>query len=525
MKKIIFIFIVFIISYQIYPLKFTVDPSSDRKIVIKTFFEFGASLSGANDLYGVTEYQSLFFKTSFHIADFGIGLDFKWRFKLFNQRQEFYEKDWYVEGDAVKTVLNYLDKIDFIKYGEPGFPFYFTTGKIPYLTWGTGFVVKDYHNNFFFPVSRENGLYFKFDGSNLSKYNWKEIPISASFFCTDLLDPDIFGFNVGVDIFKFTKIPPEFNLKAEFITMLDLNATESNRLSALSVDTIDKGNQRNMFTVGYTTGLAIFSFPITFTWKHKYFRLSSFNEAGLLSDFTENNNRKLGFGDKIGSEVRFIDIKDSGFLVGINAGFMFQTANFKIDYFSSNYEVIRKKQFYNLPSQFDTYVFAGLSIYAMDDVIQFHINTAIPFSPMANNEFYAKFSSKFVMEKLPLKTTKPFPDLYIAVFYETDVNQIRIGTYVDTYKSDGTHVKGLTGGSNGGYFINSITDGFRFSFEFGFKFYSAKIGFLVGIQRPSSVSLSIQSDDPDNAYYKVINLDQYNNDLQKFISLEASFVL
>ena len=156
MKKIVFcfIFIVIVLS-SINPIKFTIeDASRDTKVVLEPIFSFGFSMDAVGDLFGVTDYQTFFFNTAFHVNDFGIGFSFKFRFKFNIEKTIFYEKDWYIEDDPLKTAFAYLDKIEYIRYGSSEMPIYFTTGKIPIVTFGTGFVLKDFHNRTFFVLSR-----------------------------------------------------------------------------------------------------------------------------------------------------------------------------------------------------------------------------------------------------------------------------------------------------------------------------------------------------------------------------------
>jgi hypothetical protein len=75
MKKLILIFIIFSISSKLFPVKFISEKGNREKVVFQTIFELGFSMAGVVDLYGLTEYQSVFFKTAFHVNDFGIGLD------------------------------------------------------------------------------------------------------------------------------------------------------------------------------------------------------------------------------------------------------------------------------------------------------------------------------------------------------------------------------------------------------------------------------------------------------------------
>ncbi|HOV15519.1 MAG TPA: hypothetical protein PK771_14625, partial [Spirochaetota bacterium] len=276
MKKKFVFFILIILSINLYGIKFFVDLSDDKKLTLQGLFSSGVSQIATTDLYGLTEYQSVFFKFGFHIEDFGFLYDLNIKFRLFAERPVFYEKEWSVPDNSLATFLLYLDKIEYIKYGSDETPIYFKTGVIPYLSFGSGLIVNNYHNRFFLPVAKENGLFFKFDGKNLDKFKTNKIPVDFTFFITDLFDPDIMGLNSSVDIFDFTKINRDFGLKAGYTAIMDLNVNEKNRLSTTD-EIINEGNHRNMFSMGYTSCLFINSLFLNFKYKHKYFKINVFN--------------------------------------------------------------------------------------------------------------------------------------------------------------------------------------------------------------------------------------------------------
>ena len=245
-------------------------------------------------------------------------------------------------------------------------------------------MVSDFHNRFFLPVAKENGFYFKFDGTKLNKFKTINLPIDFTFFITDLFDPDIMGVNTSIDIFEFTKIRKDFGLSASYSAIVDLDVNEKNRLSTID-ETLDSGNYRNMISNGYSSCLFLQSFFSNFVYKNRYFRINIFNESGFLFDlynkvYDENVSYKqrFGFGNKFGGEIRFVEIKDSDFLLGVTLSLIATTENFIFDYFSSNYEIVRNKKYLNLPKKGMVAINGGFAIYFMNDNLKFYLGTTIP---------------------------------------------------------------------------------------------------------------------------------------------------
>ena len=519
------------ICLNLYSIKFFVNTKNDQKITLQAIFNLGVSMNGVTDVYGLTEYQSIFFKTAFHIEDFGIGFSFNFRYRLIAQGFIFNEKDWFIKDDPLQTFFTYMDKIDYIEYGDKTKPFHFKTGEFNYTTFGTGFLVNDFHNKFFLPISRENGFFFKFDGNNLTKLKifqaYQDIPIDFTFFIPDLCDPDIFALDLGIDIFKFTKISKNMSLRLEFASILDFNATESNRLSSLD-GKFDNGTYRNIDSSGYTTKLWGFTFPLSFVWEHPYFRLNPFNELSFLVDF---NNNTVGIGDKLGIEGRFLKLKDSGFLLGLTAGFIFSSPHYVPYYFSSNYEIVRKMQYSKAELGTFVYFFGSISLYALNDNLKFDLSAVIPLNrdydvyDMVAKPPVIKLMGRFTIEKLYIQNAKDIPDLYISLLYETTFNEMRTEKYVlidlKGYKKE--PIKLSSG--NGEYFIESISKNFRYSVEIGFKYLGAKIRMLIGVQHPAAMTLETNFTEVNETLTPKIDLEKYGEDMQKFLSLEVSFVL
>ncbi len=496
MKKLLSILFIFLVSINLGAIKFKIEKkdSTTDKITLQAIFDTGFGVEGINDGIGITDYQSFFFRPAFHVEDFGIGLDLKIRFRIFTQQPEFKTTDWYVENDPIKTLFLYFDKIDYIKYGDLEKPIYFTTGRIPFIKFGNGMLVKNYHNISFYPTSKQNGLFFKFNANYLNIFKKDPLPIELTFFSPDLLDFDIFGFDFTIDPLKFT-IHDDMSLRMGILLITDFDANEHNRLSALPDETIQ--DYRNIQYDGWTTSLLGFSIPISYSIEKEKFKLIFSNESAFLLDLPnipKPDNFNFGFGNKFEFDSRFVNIKKSGFLIGASAGFIVTAYKFQLDYFSTTYDLVRKKQYYARYDDYEIMLSWGFGIYAFNENLQFKFKMTIPVTVDA---FYSKFESQFTVNNLVVK------GLSINVFYETGVNPINIR------------------GSNGGYFIESITRDFRFYTEVSYHIYNAKINFLIGVQRPAWID---ENNYIDTTTFE-FNPDFYGADLEKFISLEVSFVL
>lgn len=499
MKKYLIPALLIIFIVNIYPVKIKIDQKDKTKdqIVLQAILDTGFGIIGVNDGVGVTDYQSYFIKTAFHINDFGIGLDFTIRFKIFSLEPEFRFRDWYIEGDPLSTVFLYLDRIDYIRYGNAQSPVFFTTGKIPYTTFGSGLLVNNFHNNFFVPINKENGAYFRLDGAYFEKYKIKNIPINFTLFCPDLLDPDIFGFDFNINPLGFTKFKDVFKLSFGLAFMSDLDTFERNRLSALKGQFFQ--SHRNFDVNGFSSTLIAGSIPISFEYfKKDYVKVSVVDEVAFAyngANPSEPDKSAFGVANNLEVEARFLNVKNSGLLLGISAGFIVQGEDFFINYFSSNYQIVRQKQYSGQSEVYNLYASAGFGLYALNDNLHFKFKILIP---LITDVFKSKYIMEFRLSEFAVK------GLTIDVFYETGCTDLHIS------------------GANGGHFLESITENFRFYAEVSYKIYSAKISFIIGLQTPGWI---IEEDylppENPNEFY----IERYGADIQKFVGVGVSFVL
>src|SRR4030043_1528685 len=115
-------FLMTAIAVNINPIKFIIIDKDEKKLILQARFDTGTSLKAVADGYGTTDCLSVYFKPAFHIQDFGIGLDFDFRFRFFNNQFEFITTNWTLPEDTYNRGLNifllYIDKIEYIVYGS-----------------------------------------------------------------------------------------------------------------------------------------------------------------------------------------------------------------------------------------------------------------------------------------------------------------------------------------------------------------------------------------------------------------------
>ncbi len=484
-KRYLILLMLFFSVYFVNALNFKIKTKKEKELEIKAIFDMGFSVKGIADGLGIEDYETTFLKPAFHFQDFGIGFVFDFRFRFSFGQAIFFTTDWYIEDDSLNTFLLYLDKIDYIKYGDFKSPVFLNVGKNPHTSLGTGFLVKNFHNHAFLPVSREWGIMTKFNGNYLNKFKANNFPIDATLIISDLLDPDLYILDCGIDVLKFTRLKNNFNLRIGQILAADINTTESNRLSSLIKDEDVITSHRNLSTTDYNhfTSLPFFlSNYADFIWEHDLVKVNGFAEFTSLFDIAQKySSFNYGFGLKLGAEAYFVNLQKSGYLVSAIFGFIVESPHFALDYFGSNYEVVRTKQYLNLYTDPDYtfYIMTGFGIYAFEEKIKFKSIFTIPIEA----PFSAKISLSFVLQDTLVK------GLYTELYYETGINRLSI------------------------YGWSTWTDDFRFSANFGYKFFGVKLAVLIGVQKPAWVEDSL------------LIPDDYGRELQKFVSLEISFVL
>jgi hypothetical protein len=117
-----------------------------------------AAAFGLGGLFGAVtvdgeNYQMLGFRPQFHFGEFAIGLDIT---LLFDEHANIREEDWDDWED-------YIDKLYFISWADPGAPFYIRLGGLETTTMGYGILVYGYTNLREYPAVKRLGLDLRFE--------------------------------------------------------------------------------------------------------------------------------------------------------------------------------------------------------------------------------------------------------------------------------------------------------------------------------------------------------------------------
>ncbi|MBR6200288.1 MAG: hypothetical protein IKQ61_08510 [Spirochaetales bacterium] len=491
------------------------DASSDERKTFSIDFmlDTGFGVTGINDGLGVTDYQVFFIRTGFSIWQFSMALEFNIRFRIFTMEPEFKTNDWAVRDNPAATAFAWIDKIRYLRFGSDTYPIYAATGELPWQTFGTGLLVKHFNNTSFVPIDRENGFIMRFNGNHLTEWGSRAIPVTASFSIPDLCDPDIFLMNADADVLRFFhKIKRNFRFNIGTALAMDFNATEANRLS--STDRNYFTSYRNIQTDGYTTSVIGLSIPVTFSWSfRRIFRfiwkdeLAFLWKSGLNDDKTINTDTAtFSLANLAEVEGRFVWLENSGYLLGVNLGFIVTTNDFNVSNFGSNYQIVRKKQFDNTNNDLSFIILVGLGFYGFHDNISFSARAYFDMNHIHIDETNSVGS--YAVAKLE------------ATFTMSDV--VVKGLSMDfSFVTAMSHLEAKD--SNGGYFIRSVTRDCRLYFGICYQIYSAKIRMMIGLQSPAWNNDS-EYIDPSNEQYNY-DVDKYGADLQKFVGVEVSFVL
>lgn len=107
-------------------------------------------------------YNQFSFKPEFTTGKLGIGLDF---YIYFDEDGNVYSKDWDFSSfeSSFKTLI---DKIYYIRYGQPFNDLYFRIGALEKVTMGHGILIRNYANNMDYPQVRRLGFDFRYTFSD-----------------------------------------------------------------------------------------------------------------------------------------------------------------------------------------------------------------------------------------------------------------------------------------------------------------------------------------------------------------------
>ena len=98
-------------------------------------------------------YNQLSIRPEIPIGKLGVGLDI---YLYFNDEGMYWDSwDFSSGGSAYKTII---DKIYYLRWGQPGDNLYFMAGALPSVTLGQGILVNNYANIMEYPQVRQVGL-------------------------------------------------------------------------------------------------------------------------------------------------------------------------------------------------------------------------------------------------------------------------------------------------------------------------------------------------------------------------------
>ena len=136
-------------------------------LLVFSLFAQGADNSETSEKSGTTGsigtvtingevYNQLSLRPEIPIGKLGLGLDV---YLYFNDKGMYWESwDFASGGAAYRTII---DKIYYLRWGQPGENLYFKAGALPSVTLGQGILVNNYSNIMEYPQVRQIGLDFK----------------------------------------------------------------------------------------------------------------------------------------------------------------------------------------------------------------------------------------------------------------------------------------------------------------------------------------------------------------------------
>ena len=510
---VLFTFIACLIPLNINSLTFNIDSannknsSADEKtefnqtknLRIQANLETGAKFEGQSSAFsGTKDFATLFIKPSFFINDFGIGLNFNFRFRNTPEFFQFNTSDYDFTESPYLAFCRFLNFIDFISYGKNGSPIYLKIGQTPYISVGNGLLFSQFHNRFFEPCDKEHGLYFniKIDEvfTNVTAGYLPKLSFTA--FIPDIADPDIFVIGSDFSATPYFQIE-NLELDTGIYFGFDFDTLERNLLNANYFNNVTyyrspKWSGKSIRTLTVPAKLS-YAFE-------KYAKITLSHETAFLW-----KNDSFDIATSILTKGEFIHLDNSGFLLGIPFGVIFKTDNFYPGYFGFNYQNVRSLQ-YNGKQQLKNALFQyGLSISALNKILDFGVILTSPFDMKVFTAMY---------------------EAYFTVNREADASS---PIKVDAGLRYRTAMSNMDINGSGGNFLESISKKFRFTLELNMRIYCSKLGISIGVQSPNWLENLPLVEAAGAAGYaklvnniKIVDLETYGKFLVKFMQLEVA---
>ena len=151
-------------------------------------------------------YNQLSLKPEITHGKLGVGLDL---YIYIDENGEIYEDSWDF-SDSESTLRTLLDKIYYVRWGQPYDKFYFKAGALDTYTLGHGILVNNYSNIIERPQIRRIGLNMKYRLNDKIKFEYFQSDFKRS--------PGLIAFGVGFDLMPRTVV------KVNYATDLNQNS-------------------------------------------------------------------------------------------------------------------------------------------------------------------------------------------------------------------------------------------------------------------------------------------------------------
>ena len=140
-------------------------------------------------------YNQFSIRPEFAFEKFAMGLDI---YFYFDENGELYSKNW--DFSSSKTTLQTIvDKIYYVRWGQPEDDMYFRVGALPTITLGHGSLVSNYSNSTDYPRVRRTGFNFK---KKINNYTLEIIHSNLK----NLFEPAVFGIGNTFDFSSQLKL-------------------------------------------------------------------------------------------------------------------------------------------------------------------------------------------------------------------------------------------------------------------------------------------------------------------------------
>ena len=140
-------------------------------------------------------YNQFSIRPEFAFEKFAMGLDI---YFYFDENGELYSKNWNFSSSK-STLQTIVDKIYYVRWGQPDDDMYFRIGSLPTITLGHGSLVSNYSNSTDYPRVRRTGFNFK---KKINNYTLEIIHSNLK----NIFEPAVFGINNTFDFSNQLKL-------------------------------------------------------------------------------------------------------------------------------------------------------------------------------------------------------------------------------------------------------------------------------------------------------------------------------